>query len=93
MMHFVTLRGLFPLSAALFQLYACRPKLYAAGNELKPYLHLQMLLCVGSFFNDTPECQEQWKEYVEGREKGKEKLILVPILAMEPLLKDIKKAV
>ena len=42
------------------------------------YLHLQMLLCVGLFFNNTPECQQQWKEYVDGREKGKEKHILVP---------------
>ena len=66
---------------------------YAVCKELKPYLHLQMLLCVGSFFNNTPECQEQWEEYVEGREKGKEKHIFVPILAMEPLLKDVKKAV
>jgi len=29
-----------------------------------------MLLCVGSFFNSTLECQQQWKEYVEGRETG-----------------------
>lgn len=39
-----------------------------------------MLLCVGSFFNNTPECQQQWKEYVEGREKGRIWSLVVPIL-------------
>ena len=54
--------------------------------------NMQMLLCVGSFFNNTPECQQQWKEYVEGREKGKEKLFqsLVPIELNLPLLKHLR---
>ncbi len=29
-----------------------------------------MLFCVGSFFSNTPECSEQWCQYVEGKEEG-----------------------
>jgi len=37
-------------------------------NVLKKSGEFEMLLCVGSFFSSTLECQQQWKEYVEGRE-------------------------
>lgn len=29
-----------------------------------------MLLCVGAFFDGTPECKQQWKEFLEGKETG-----------------------
>jgi len=30
-----------------------------------------MLLCVGEFFNTSPECQQQWEDFLKGRELGK----------------------
>ena len=31
---------------------------------------VQMLLCVGSFFNGSEQCRVQWQNYVEGKERG-----------------------
>ena len=30
-----------------------------------------MLLCVGSFFSSTEECQQQWSNYLGGKEIGR----------------------
>lgn len=32
---------------------------------------LQMLLCVGQFFDSTAECEKQWAEFLDGKETGK----------------------
>uniref|UniRef100_A0A8C5MAF0 CWF19-like protein 1 n=1 Tax=Leptobrachium leishanense TaxID=445787 RepID=A0A8C5MAF0_9ANUR len=32
--------------------------------------HLRLLLCVGSFFGTSPECQSQWEEYKSGAKKA-----------------------
>ena len=37
---------------------------------------IQMLLCVGNFFSSEAASQQQWQNYVEGKEKGELFLVL-----------------
>ena len=36
----------------------------------KALFSVQMLLCVGSFFSSSADCQQQWSDYLSGKETG-----------------------
>lgn len=47
----------------------CRTKSLMHSKALF-FFSVQMLLCVGSFFSSSAECQQQWSDYLTGKETG-----------------------